>query len=533
MYRILFVDDEALIRESISEIIPWEALGYELVGTCENGREAYDFLHENQVDVVLTDICMPFMDGMELSAYIHEKLPHVKVLILSGYDDFAYAKKAIKYGVEEYILKPITSLELKEVLIELGKKMKEEQASRQKQEEIYAAYRKGRLLLHSEALRHTITGTKTESECAEDRKNTGIEFSFQYYMAGVACLSMYTGENSLDGKSRQETELMSFIVYNLCQEIMTKYGGGEACQGKDNRAYLLFMADDIREAEKNVRIICSEIIEQVNKTMRLKINIALGSWQNAIGEVYRSYEEAGQAMLQRYTAGENRIIDSRTARSEKETGNALEELQGRFVRHVRECSLDRLSEDCRQLDDVMKKSGYRREEAVDALLKVKGRTDKLLHTLRMQYGGETECEEELKKAANLEDAMDVLQAYVKNQARFLDAGAGGEVSNAYRAYEYIEENYGNSNLGLQEICVYLGTSTSRFSSLFKQTFGRTFMEVLTGVRMEKAKEYLAMSDLKNYEIAEKVGFSDPHYFSIAFKKATGMTSSEYARKWSE
>ncbi len=533
MYRILFVDDEALIRESISENIPWAALGYELVGTCENGREAYDFLQKNQVDVVLTDICMPFMDGMELSAYIHEKLPHVKVLILSGYDDFAYAKQAIKYGVEEYILKPITSYELKEVLTALCKKMDEEQDSRKKQEEIYAAYRKGRLLLHSEALRHTITGTKTESECAQDRKNTGIDFSFQHYMAGVACLSMYAGDNSLNEKNRQETELMSFIVYNLCQEIMTKYGGGEACQGKDDRAYLLFMTDDIQKAEKIVQTICCEIIEQVNKTMRLKITIALGSWQNAIGEVYHSYEEARGAMLQRYTAGENRVIDSRAAAPEKETENALEELQGRFVRHVRECSLDKLSEDCSQLEGVMRKSGYQREEAVAALLKIKGGTDKLLHILKIEYSGEKECQEEMKKAASLEDAMDALQTYVKNQARFLDVRAGGEVSNAYRAYEYIEENYGNSSLGLQEICAYLGTSTSRFSCLFKQTFGRTFMEVLTGVRMEKAKEFLVMSDLKNYEIAEKVGFSDPHYFSIAFKKATGMTPSEYAREWSK
>ncbi len=533
MYKILFVDDEALIRESISGIIPWETLGYELVGTCENGRQAYEFLQKNQVDVVLTDICMPFMDGMELSAFIHEKLPHVKVLILSGYDDFAYAKKAIKYGVEEYILKPITSFELKEVLTELCRKMNEERDSRKKQEEIYAAYRKGRLLLHSEALCHTITGTKSESECAEDRKNAGIECSFRYYMVGVAGLSMYTGDYQLNEKSRKETELMTFIVYNLSQEIMEKHGGGEACQGKDNRVYLLFMTDDREAAEENIKKICQEIIEQVNKTMRLKINIALGSWQNAIGEVYHSYEEARAALQQQYTAGENQLIDSRVKTPGKETEAALEELQGRFVRHVRECSLEKLSEDCVLLEEVMKKSGYQREKAADALIKIKGKTDRLLHTLKIQYGSETECEDEIKKAGNLEDAMEAFRIYVRNQACFLDARAGGEVSNAYKAYEYIEENYANSNLGLQEICAYLGTSTTRFSSLFKQTFGRTFMEVLTGVRMEKAKEFLTMSDLKNYEIAEKVGFSDPHYFSIAFKKATGKTPSEYAKEWRE
>ena len=132
MYRILLVDDEALIREAVSENVKWEQYGYELAGSCENGKEALEFIEENPVDVVFTDICMPYMDGMELSEKLSEDYPSVKIVILSGYDDFDYAKKAIRYGVKEYLLKPITADEMGDVLLALKTEMDKERKAEQK-----------------------------------------------------------------------------------------------------------------------------------------------------------------------------------------------------------------------------------------------------------------------------------------------------------------------------------------------------------------------------------------------------------------
>ena len=123
MYRVIVVDDEILVREAICENINWSHLGYELVGNCENGKSAIEFLEENDVDVVLTDICMPYVDGMELSEYIHTNIPNTRIIIFSGYDEFEYAKKAIRYNVEDYLLKPVTAFELSEVLTKLKHSM--------------------------------------------------------------------------------------------------------------------------------------------------------------------------------------------------------------------------------------------------------------------------------------------------------------------------------------------------------------------------------------------------------------------------
>ena len=116
MYRILLVDDEILVRDAIRENIDWKAMDCELVGDCDNGKAAAEFVQNHPVDIVLTDILMPYMDGMELSRFLHDNYPDIVIVIFSGFGEFEYAKKAIQYGVSEYMLKPVTAMELRNVI---------------------------------------------------------------------------------------------------------------------------------------------------------------------------------------------------------------------------------------------------------------------------------------------------------------------------------------------------------------------------------------------------------------------------------
>ena len=130
MYKILLVDDEILVRDAIRENIDWKGLDCELVGDCENGRQAVEFVQNHEVDIVLTDICMPYMDGMELSKFLHDNYPDILIVIFSGFGEFEYAKKAIRYNVSEYMLKPVTAMELTKVI----QNMKEKVDSRKKEQ---------------------------------------------------------------------------------------------------------------------------------------------------------------------------------------------------------------------------------------------------------------------------------------------------------------------------------------------------------------------------------------------------------------
>ncbi len=145
MYRVLLVDDEVLVREAISENIIWEELGYELDGSCQNGKEAIEYLENNFVDVVLTDICMPYVDGMELSEFIYKEHPGIHIIIFSGFDEFEYAKRAIKYDVEEYLLKPITAFELSEALINLKEKMDKKRETEKRLDKLNETYNKNKV----------------------------------------------------------------------------------------------------------------------------------------------------------------------------------------------------------------------------------------------------------------------------------------------------------------------------------------------------------------------------------------------------
>lgn len=526
MYELLLVDDEGLTREGISENVRWEELGYHLAGACENGREAAEFLMSHQVDVVLTDICMPFMDGMELSALIQKEYPRIKVLILSGYDDFAYAKGAIKYGVEEYLLKPITSFELSEVLTGLKEKLDREKEELKRKDEIYAAYRKGEMLRRSEALLHTIKGTKSEKECEKELSEVGIFLKKPWMLVAVGCLSMYLGDEPLNEACRQESALMSFIVYNVSQEIMEKYDAGEVCQGRDNRIFLLFSMEEKKDVL--VKEICGEILKKVNATMDRDLSIFLGSWEQELWKLHRSYEKAINGLQLTYTMGNNCITDAAGFSSRAEWMPQADRISENIVRHVREYEPEKLHADWQEMEAVLRKGGCNREEAGKVLEAIDLRLLKLLANMGVYLK-----EEELPQAClaeTLKSAVEILEEKNLTYARKLsDANGNGARSTAYKAYDYIEEHYSEAGLSLQEVCAHLGVSTSRFSSIFKQTFDATFLEVLIGIRMEKAKELLSQTELKNYEIAEKVGFVDPHYFSIAFKKSAGMSPTEYAR----
>ena len=137
MYKILLVDDEILVRDAIRENIDWKSLDCELVGDCENGRQAVEFVQSQEVDVVLTDICMPYMDGMELSRFLHDNYPDIVIVIFSGFGEFEYAKKAIQYGVSEYMLKPVTAMELRNVIGKMKEKVDQQRKEKEKLERFW------------------------------------------------------------------------------------------------------------------------------------------------------------------------------------------------------------------------------------------------------------------------------------------------------------------------------------------------------------------------------------------------------------
>ena len=428
MYKILLVDDEILVREAIRDRLEWEKLGFELIGDCENGKKAIEFLQTQSVDVVLTDIYMPYVDGLELSKHISEEYPETKIIIFSGYSDFEYAQQALKYNVADYILKPVTAKELSAVLRKIKEKLDGKQQEKQqlmKLAKTYQTYRKNESYIVAKILSNLIKGSVDVATARKELAELGVEITGTAYR--VAILNIETNSESIpvnEEKRKKDTALQAYAISNIANEIMTRDKSGIAFQDSDNLIYLLFYSDHSKDFNLQVPKVCYQIqteVAQVNQELCLSIGI--GTYTNSLEELHKSYQSVQNALAYQQTKG--LILD---------------------------------------MEDVV-------------------RSTKERQTLL--------------------------------------------------AVDYLHKNYNNSELTLQDVCKHLAISTSHFSNLFKEETGKTFLEFLNRIRMDEAKQLLRKTSLKNYEIAERVGFSDPHYFNIAFKKATGKTPKKYAREYAD
>ena len=312
MYRVLLVDDEILVRDAIRRNIDWQKLGYELAGDCQNGKEAIEFVQEHPVDLVLTDICMPYVDGMELSHYLHDHCPEVKIIIFSGFGEFEYAKKAIQYNVSEYLLKPVTAVELTEVLKNMYQTLetaRQEEMKLQMLTRDSKEYKKNEQLIRSQALSSLVTGSKEPETCVKQMEELGIFLKAPEYRIAVVEIDIYSGLYEQSLSQRQESALMAFVVYNISDEVVRKHEAGIVYQEANSRIGILFQQNSIRDAFDSLGEVCREIKEKVYESMMLELSIAIGPRVRKLEKLHFSYDEAEKALDYRYLLGGNLLLD--------------------------------------------------------------------------------------------------------------------------------------------------------------------------------------------------------------------------------
>lgn len=535
MYQVLFVDDEALIRDAVSETVPWEQLGYELAAGCENGKQASEYVKNHKVDLVITDICMPYMDGLELSSYLKREYPWIEIIILSGYDDFEYAKRAIQYRVSEYLLKPMTASELSEVLQRTREKLDGQNRKKEQLSKLNRTYHRNQLLMKSNALVDLLLGNKPAEESEKEFMEAGMELRFPVYLAAIVEIDLYCVGGDMNEKSKRESALMAFVVYNVVNEMIKGHRAGEVCQGRDQRTMILFAMEEAEGFQQSVRRICKEIQTQLHRIMGFDITIGMGKCVTEPKDIYQSCSGAKEMLEYRYILGMGQLIDRERIEGErKRWPGALGEIKN-LMHCIKKNDRNQMQCYLEDLKQHMKQAILSRNRVCMYLQQITEEIGETLSSLDMtaspSYGRKEQVITQLYEATSFLEAAGILEGYCFAAAEDIDneKNVGGK-KYALLAMDYIETHYGDSQISLNSICGHLNISASRFSSIFKKATGETFMEVLIRIRMEKSRELLRNTDLKNYEIAEKVGFSDPHYFSVVFKKMTGKTPSEYARE---
>ncbi len=535
MYRVLLVDDEILVRDAIRENIDWAGLDCELVGDCENGRQAIEFVKEHPVDIVLTDICMPYVDGMELSHFLHDNYPDIVIVIFSGFGEFEYAKKAIQYNVSEYLLKPVTAVELSEVINRMKEKVEQKREEKQKLDELTKTsenYRKNAQVIRSKAIEALVNCTTNVKESLEKLRSMGIELSAVRYRVAMFDIDLYSDMYQLDVEKRQESALMAFVLYNISDEIITREQAGVAYQEGGNRVCLLFQEKWSRNFAAKTREICHEIQDKMQEVMGIEVSVGIGGWVKTPDKLLLSHDMAAQAMQYRYLLGGRLLLDM----AEQLGGRSvpIDSLLETFTDAMKAGKQEDVERVFQEMKDSISSALVDKSRACMYLQQIIRTMDRICEDVFADMRCVEQEREELlhriTEQKSFDGACQIVEAYIMKIFNMLsDMNSSSEERQARLALDYIQKNYMEPDLGLNDICSYLNISTSYFSNIFKKMTGETFTEVLIRARMEKAKELLEKTTMKNYEIAKKVGFSDPHYFGISFKKMTGVTPTEYAR----
>ena len=536
-------EDEVVVRETIKRMIPWEELGFELVGEAADGEMALPLLIRQQPDLLITDIKMPFMDGLTLARLAKKEIPGLKVVILSGYDDFNYAKQAIGIGVEDYLLKPITKNALIERLSEIRSRYEHEKTQKEYYEKFQRemqAYEKNSSRDFFEAL---VDGSMDMMEVYKRAEKLGLDIVAEAY--NVLIFTMNCDEDF----SGQRDEYSSWEAESL--ELLENFfaGHSSAMLFRSNIfSYGVLLKGQRETIEENTRACVDEIRKILSRQDgRREWFLAVGQSVERLSQIQKSYHTASRAFSQRYLYDENILYYDEMETMEHPGGQAETEdnayLQKVDVNALNPAILQKFLSNGLQeeAENFVKDYFYAiGQEPMESLvfrnyviLNVRFSVISFIKGLGCDTNEmeSADTEEVLAESGkNMESAIAYAKKMISQAIEIRDQNSGNKNRSILKtAVDFIDSHYMEEDISLNTVANVANVSANHFSALFSQNMGQTFIEYLTTLRMNKAKELLRCTGMRSSEIAGEIGYKDAHYFSYLFKKTQGMTPSDYRK----
>jgi two-component system, response regulator YesN len=526
MKKVLIVDDEILVRVGLKSAINWEENGYMVVGEAKNGKEAVSMFDKYNPDILITDISMPFMNGLELIEVLKQKKQSLKVIILTHYEDFNYAQEAVQLGVIQYILKSQLSPDgLLKVLKKISKDMKDSDRSS------YFSQQQNNELVEKSIrdleLYKIITGkVKIKEELEITIQNYGTQFLFNSFVIAYALIPSKYIEGS---PNKEDSAYFRKVLENVSQQVLITNEFSIDIVIKGNKILYLFNFN-IENLEGSIALekiikLMGSVKNNIGQFLNLQLSIGVSSIGNCLENLNKLYHEAKTA--QEYNFFDMKIhVFNRKLQQAKPDIPVID--SGRLKKYIIDRSKEEVSSYLDEIFNLLfisKNIEYVRRIFIDLLNQAKLlysqlSNDKISNVSELDYDVFNQLYNfELIKKYILEIYYDLFLCYQNKQAK-------GYSHIVRKIIHYIEENY-KKDISLSNIADHVQLSSSYLSFLFKRETGVNFSSFLAEFRIEKAKLLLTESNKKIYEIAEEVGLDNPYYFSKIFKEITGMTCKEY------
>ncbi len=519
--KVLIVDDEKLERVLIKKGFPWEDHGFSVIGEAASGMEALEFIKHRKPELVLTDISMPHMDGLELAEHISALDENVHVIMITGYREFEYARRAVKLGVEDFLLKPINMNELKEITLKIREKIIKKKNHQQEVELL-----KQSISADQDILMESFFQRLVEKRAGkEETEKKLLAYGCEALMEACCCLNIHIKEDTKgDDDGRLHKKAMDLLGKNPIAGTIS---------------FLHYM--------KNIVLFCTgESLKHSGEIARqIHLNLAENHIVSTIGiscsnigyeGIRRAFVQSENALSASVLLGGNRVItyEEYLRVMEKNPDKLVFDWED-FLFSLTNGIGDRVSEALEDYVNGIRNSRvteveYLRLMTMDLMSKAGNTLNKYGDSLE-QLIGEEPLYESIRSIQTVEECRRFLERYIPvilNYHNSKKARQGNKAVN--EALEYINKNFCDPGLSLKTVASVVYSNESYLSRVFKKEVGQSLIEYVMKKRIEESIRLLNTTDLKVYEIAEKVGFRDSHYFSICFKKHVGVTVKEFKQR---
>ncbi len=516
VFTVVVADDETELLEAVCQMIPWEEIGFKLVGSAGNGLDALQLVEQKQPDLLLTDIHMPFISGVSLAKQVRELHPLTQIAFLSGYDDFEYAQKAIEYNVIRYLLKPIGMKELTEELIQMHRQIREHYEWILPQEK----HPQSRTEL---VLSLLLDGFARDRDDETALKNALIAEGILKAGQSTLCAAVLAVQMRSEEKNRTDIELAHTVdmVFHKYFPSFSVYSSG--------RILTLILVEDCLQG---MDIALEELIQSVNRVLGLQCSVGVSRTASKLSRISSACREAVDALR---FAGETGIhYYSTLMNSDESQPLDLAGLPAQLENLLRTGSRSKLEQFLNGLVSRCQKEGQHDHVILQCLAtamrvlqcsvspaQVEAICSRCnLGNLDTVYGG-------------MEFADNVISLCLVTREHLEQQHLEGVSLQCNQAMEAINRNYMDEDLSLSSVSEQLHVSPNYLSANMKKYVGDTFINLLIKRRMEAAHELLTTRTIKIYEVARMCGYSDQHYFSYCFKKYYGVSPAKIRRNEGE
>lgn len=526
-YKMLIADDESFVINGLKNSIPWEQYGIEIIGEASDGLEALEIINNQHVDILFTDIIMPELDGIQLIEEIRKQKKKIKIVVLSGFNDFDYARSAIHYRVTEYLLKPATLEKIQQVVQRIVIQCDEERDHKKHDMELESKLCKALPRIEERFYLSLLFGLY-EKDLHEylglDLKN----YKFKVITAHID--NLFSGR--MDHLTQKEKQLKIIHVNELLKTELREPFNIIILPYAQAETVLLFKLDN----EDEMALLISKlgkVQQRVREYVSTTISFGYGNSYTDIRKIQDSFKESKEALKHKlYYGNESIIAYGDIVNNQGSYIDTISDLKQSFIDSIKLQDAEKSDQLLQRMHDILQndkryKIYYVRKLCMEIILILSMTLYDKNEELELIYNKKVKLLDYIQQLETLDIIFDTLIDISKTVINYLNEKSKNRNKNTLnKIINYIHENI-DKEITLEKIASEVYLTPNYTGHIFKENMSMSFNEYVTQVRMEYAKKFLMQPENKIYDVSFMVGYKNPHYFSKLFKKHTGVSPSAF------